>query len=176
LLKLRDSDEGPIADLERSRAFALVDRQISHVFVSDGDPSTISHVAKLFGSNAEIAETLVGVERRKLDLDHPRAGDVVLISTPESWQAYPWWSDTSEAPGWARRIDAAHKLGADPLELFACDGRVPLDLALIKGSHGAPARDERQRSILLSSEPGVIAGGLLADADVCDLALRQFGI
>ena len=175
-LELRDGDDGQIADLKRSRAFALVDRQVSHVFVADGQPSTIAQVAKLFRSQDEIDETLVGEERRRFDLEHRNSGDVILISAPDSWQAYPWWSDDQEAPAWARRTDAAHKLGADPLELFAREGQVPLDLTLIQGSHGAPARDERQRSIVLSSEPGVIAGGVLADTDVCDLVLRQFGI
>jgi predicted AlkP superfamily pyrophosphatase or phosphodiesterase len=175
-LELRDGDDGPIADLERSRAFALVDRQVSHVFVADGQPATIAQVAKLFRSRTEIDEALVGEERRRFDLEHRNSGDVVLISAPDSWQAYPWWSDGKEAPAWARQTDAAHKLGADPLELFASDSQVPLDLTLIKGSFGAPARDERQRSIILSSEPGVIAGRLLADTDVCDLVLRQFGI
>lgn len=175
-LELRDGDDGPIADLKHSRAFALVDRQVSHVFVADGQPATIAQVAKLFRSQHEIDEMLVGAERRKFDLDHARAGEVILISTPESWQAYPWWSAPEEAPAWARQTEAVHKLGADPLELFAGDGQVPLDLTLIKGSHGAPAREERQRSIIFSSEPGVIAGGVLADTDVCDLVLRQFGI
>jgi hypothetical protein len=175
-LELRDGDAGPIADLNRSRAFALVDRQVSHVFVADGQPATIAQVAKLFRSRTEIDETLVGEERRRFDLEHRNSGDVILISAPDSWQAYPWWRDGKEAPAWARQTDAAHKLGADPLELFARDGQVPLDLTLIKGSHGAPARDELQRSIIFSSEPGVIAGGLLADTDVCDLVLRQFGI
>jgi len=175
-LELRDGEDGPVADLKRSRAFALVDRQISHVFVADEQPSTIAQVAKLFRSRTEIDETLVGEERRRFDLEHRNSGDVILISAPDSWQAYPWWSDSGEAPAWARRTDAAHKLGADPLELFASDGQVPLDFTLIRGSHGAPARDERQRSIIFSSEPGVIAGGLLADTDVCDLVLRQFGI
>jgi predicted AlkP superfamily pyrophosphatase or phosphodiesterase len=175
-LELRDGDDGPIADLKRSRAFALVDRQISHVFVADGQPSTIAQVAELFRSQDGIDETLVNKERRRFDLEHRNSGDVILISAPDSWQAYPWWSDDQEAPAWARRTDAAHKLGADPLELFSREGQVPLDLTLIQGSHGAPARDERQRSIILSSEPGVIAGGLLADTDICDLVLRQFGI
>ena len=176
LLALRDSDSGPIADLERSAALAIVNRQLSHVYVAGGDRSTIAEVAKLFAAQTEIAETLVGAQRRRFDLEHANSGDVILISTPESWQAYPWWGDVAHAPAWAREVGAMHKLGADPLELFACDGRAPLDPSLLKGSHGAPARDESQRSVIYSSEPGVLAGGLLADTDVCDLVLRQFGI
>ena len=178
-LELRDGPTGPVADLERSRALAVVDRQISHVYVAGGQRAMIAEVARLFESQAEIAEiaeVVCGDERRKFDLEHPHSGDVVLISAPRSWQAYPWWSEARHAPAWAGEADSPHKLGADPLELFAVDGRTPLDTALIKGSHGAPARDEAQRSLILSSEPGVIAGRLLADTDACDLVLRQFGI
>lgn len=176
LLKLCDGVDGQVADLDRSRALALVDRQISHVYVADGERPTITEVARLFGSQAEIAEIVCGDERRKFDLEHPRSGDIVLISAPHSWQAYPWWSEPRHAPAWSGEADSPHKLGADPLELFAANGRAPLDPSLIKGSHGAPARDESQRSVILSSEQGVLASRLLADTDVCDLVLRQFGI
>ena len=176
LLKLCDGVDGPVADLECSRALALVDRQISHVYAADGQRATIAEVARLFESQAEIGEVVFGDERRKFDLEHPRSGDVVLISAPRSWQAYPWWSEARHAPTWAGDANSPHKLGADPLELFAANGRAPLDPSLIKGSHGAPARHESQRSVILSSEPGVLASRLLADTDVCDLVLRQFGI
>jgi hypothetical protein len=176
LLELRETGSGPVADLARSRAFAVVDRQLSHVFVAEGQRQTIAKVASLFGRRPEIAEVLSGESRRKYDLEHPRAGDVVLASSPDSWQAYPWWDVTGEAPPWAHAAGAPHKLGADPLEMFGGEVAAPLDTALIKGSHGAPARDESQRSVIFSSEPGVLAGRLLSDTDVCDLVLRQFGI
>jgi hypothetical protein len=53
---------------------------------------------------------------------------------------------------------------------------VPLDATLIKGSHGAPAHEEWQRGVLLSSQKGVFVEGATADTDVCDIVLRQFGI
>ena len=176
LLVLRETEFGPVADLARSRAFAVVDRQLSHVFVAEGQRQTIATVASLFGRRPEIAEVLSGESRRKYDLEHPRAGDVVLVSSPDSWQAYPWWDATEEAPAWSHAAGAPHKLGADPPEVSGGDAQTPLDTALIKGSHGAPAHDESQRSAIFSSEPGVLAGRLLADADVCDLVLSQFGI
>ena len=36
---------------------------------------------------------------------------------------------------------------------------VPLDAALVKGSHGAPAATAAQKGVLLSSEPGIFLGG-----------------
>ena len=53
---------------------------------------------------------------------------------------------------------------------------IPLDARLVRGSHGAPARDDAQRGVMLSSERGVLVGRSLADTDVYDLVLRQFGI
>jgi hypothetical protein len=46
----------------------------------------------------------------------------------------------------------------------------------VKASHGAPARDERQHGVMLTSQPGVLEGPPMADIDVFDLVLRQFGI
>jgi hypothetical protein len=62
------------------------------------------------------------------------------------------------------------------VELFL-DGRtksIPLNAKLVRGSHGAPARDASQRGVLLTSEPGVFLGGQLADVDVADIVLKQF--
>jgi hypothetical protein len=53
---------------------------------------------------------------------------------------------------------------------------IPLDATLVKGSHGAPPRDEGQRGIIIASEKGVLVGAAMADTDVYDLVLRQFGI
>jgi hypothetical protein len=47
---------------------------------------------------------------------------------------------------------------------------------LVKGSHGAPAVEPWQRGVIVTSEPGVLEGPPLADIDVCELVLRQFGI
>ena len=96
-------------------------------------------------------------ERKKYAIDHERAGDVVLISTPNSWQAYYYWLDDAKAPKFARTVDIHNKPGYDPVELhfdFATKS-IPLDATLIKGSHGAPAASEAQRGVLLSSQRGM---------------------
>ena len=64
------------------------------------------------------------------------------------------------------------------MELFfdAATRTIPLDATLVRGSHGAPARDPSQRGILLASQQGVFVECALADTDVADTVLRQFGI
>jgi hypothetical protein len=136
-----ESDPDPRA----SRAWALTDRQISHVYVEDRNPAIVADVMRIFAGRHGVAEVLSGEERSKYDLVHERAGDVIVISSPDSRQS------------------------------AACrptDGPEPR----VRGSHGAPATDDRQRGTIFASERGVLAGRLLVDTDICDLVLRQFGI
>jgi hypothetical protein len=178
LLQVRVDDGREELDLINSRAWAMVDHQLSHVFVKDRDPATIAAVKELFDHRAGIDEVLADADRQRYELDHERAGDVILISTPNSWQAYYWWTDDSRAPSYARTVDIHRKPGYDPVELHfdtATKG-IPLDATLIKGSHGAPAREDSQRGVILTSQPGTLEGPPMTDTDVFELVLRQFGI
>jgi predicted AlkP superfamily pyrophosphatase or phosphodiesterase len=165
-------------DLAASRAWALVDHQFSHVFVRDRDDATIRQVRDLFAGREGFDEVLTHDELHRYDLDHKRSGELVLVSTPRSWQAYYWWLDDARAPAYARTVDIHRKPGYDPVELFfdpATRG-IPLDARLVRGSHGAPASGDAQRGVILASEPGVLVGRSLADTDVFELVLRQFGV
>jgi predicted AlkP superfamily pyrophosphatase or phosphodiesterase len=174
LLRVRDAD-GEHLDLAQSDAWSLVDHQISHVFVKDRDPSTVRRVVDLFRNQAGVAEALAGDERKKYGLQHERSGDVVLISTPESWQAYYWWLDDSLAPAFARTVDIHKKPGYDPVELhfdFATKS-IPLNASLVKGSHGAPAMRSDQQTVCLASQ-SILGQSVLKDTDMCGVILSQF--
>ncbi|HVU86578.1 MAG TPA: alkaline phosphatase family protein [Pirellulales bacterium] len=178
LLKINARNDGEHIDLAQSAAWALVDHQFSHVFVRDRDPATIERVAELFRDREGFAEVLLASDQNSYGLRHERSGDVVLVSTPNSWQAYYYWLDDARAPGFARTVDIHRKPGYDPVELFfdpATKG-IPLNANLVRGSHGAPAREPFQRGVIVSSERGVLVGNALADTDVCDLVLRQYGM
>ncbi len=169
---------GELIDFATSAAWALVDHQYSHVFVKDADPTVMEQVARLFEKREGIAEVLAGDTRKRYDLNHPRGGEVVLVSTPNSWQAYYYWLDDAQAPPFARTVDIHRKPGYDPVEMHfdpATRG-IPLDATLVKGSHGAPALREDQRGVILASQPGVLVGNALADIDVAGLVLQQFGV
>ena len=176
LLAVSNQPDGEHLDLLASRAWAMVDHQFSHVFVRDA--ADVGRVAELFRAQEGIAEVLVGDERARYGLNHERSGEVLLISTPNSWQAYYWWLDDARAPGFARTVDIHRKPGYDPVELHfdMATRSIPLDATLVKGSHGAPARDVSQRGVIVASERGVFPMQVLADTDVCGLVLRQFGI
>ena len=178
LLAVREEPDGEHLDLERSQAFAMVDHQFSHVFVADGDQQLAARVADLFRGRPGIAEVLVGTQRGRYSLEHPRSGEVILISAPRSWQAYYWWPSDDRAPQFARTVDIHRKPGYDPVELYfdPATKSIPLEPARIKGSHGAPVADRSQRSVLLSSEPGLFPGPSVEDIDVFGVVLKHFGL
>jgi hypothetical protein len=120
---------------------------------------------------------LSGSQRARYHLDHPRTGDVILISAPNSWQAYYWWLDDARAPAFARTVDIHRKPGYDPVELFfdPATRSIPLSASLVQGSHGAPAEQDKQRGVILSSQTGLLGNQLLLDTQVFDIVLRHFG-
>jgi hypothetical protein len=177
LLRVIESDRGEQLDV-RSPAWALVDHQFSNVFVADRDPATTARVAELLGRAEGIEQVLVGEQRACYGMDHERAGDVVAISTENSWQAYYWWEDDAKAPDYARTVDIHQKPGYDPVEMHfdRVNKCIPLDATLVLGSHGAPAVSEAQRGVLLSSASDMIGQSSIRDIDIAGLVLKQFSI
>lgn len=176
LLAVNRKADGEHLDVAGSRAWALVDHQMAHVFVREADATVVRQVADLFGACPGVAEVLVGPDRKRYGLDHERAGEVVLVSKSNSWQAYYWWEDDHLAPEFARSVDIHRKPGYDPVELhfdFATKS-TPLDATLVRGSHGAPATSDQRCGILTSSAAGILPDTRLRDVDVASLVLKQF--
>ena len=121
-LEVREEDGKELIDFEKSKAWAMTDGQVSHVFLKDKDEPRLHQIVGLFAGAPGIDEVVVGAELRKYDLDHANSGDLVLMSLPHSWQAYYWWIDDDHAPDFARRIAPTQKPGYDPVELFAEPG------------------------------------------------------
>lgn len=176
-LSLDETQGVELLDIPGSRAFAMADHQLSHVFVKDRSPEVIQTIVERFRREPGIAEVLTHGELNRYELNHSRAGDVVLVSEPNSWQAYYWWLDDQRAPDFARTVDIHRKPGYDPVELFfdPVTKGIPLDATLVRGSHSAPVRDESQQGLLLSSERGVFVEQTMADTDVAGIVLSQFG-
>jgi predicted AlkP superfamily pyrophosphatase or phosphodiesterase len=178
LLKVRETVDGEHLDFAASQAWALVDHQFSHVFVANQDPQTVAKVADLFRNRSGFAEVLTKEQLHRDSLDHPRSGEVVLVSSPNSWQAYYYWLTDDRAPTFARTVDIHRKPGYDPVELhFDPKTRsIPLDANLVRGSHGSPALDASQRTVIVASEPGLFPPEPVRDTDVSTIVLRRFGI
>jgi len=130
LLTTVDGDRGDDVDLGESRAFTLVDHQAAHVYTDD--PEAARSVLETLDG---IDTILTDADKAAYDLDHPNAGDLVLIAAPDAWFQYYWWRD--DAPDYATDVDIHAKPGYDPCELFFGDsGMASLDPTKVSGSHG----------------------------------------
>jgi hypothetical protein len=93
------------------------------------------------------------------------------MADKHSWFTYYFWLDDEKAPDYARVVDIHKKPGYDPVEMFMTSKAraaykllrkklglryimdvIPLDAALIKGSHGSIAVDEKYYPVLITDE------------------------
>lgn len=175
LLTVRPGPFGDQLDLYGSRAFAVVDHQLAHVYVADRDD--VGRVKDQLATLPGVARVLVGEERAEIGLAHPRSGELILLSDLDAWFAYPFWVDDRAAPDYARAVAIHHKPGFDPCELFFDPALrfpklhaarrllgkklgfrtifdvVPLDASIVRGSHGLAAADPLDRPILIGHGP-----------------------
>lgn len=145
LLAVREQDGQELLDLENSRAFAMVDHQVAHIYCQD--QTAIEAAAEVLGASDGVGQVLVGGEIEHAGLRNPRSGEAVALARSDSWFAYYWWTDPAKAPRFAHTVDIHNKPGYDPCELFfdPQTRRIPTDPSLVKGSHGlvnVPARDQ----------------------------------
>ena len=150
LLEVRDGPFGEMLMPLDSRAFAVADHQLAHLYIND---PTVTHEVR------RIVEGLEGVAQvvnsQEIDLDHPRSGELIALAEEDAWFVYYYWLDDRRAPDFARTVDIHRKPGYDPCELFATSNVraaarlaqkklgfrykmdiTPLDPTLVQGSHG----------------------------------------
>jgi hypothetical protein len=195
-LEVRDGPFGEQLDLYGSRAFAVCDHQLAHVYVRN--PDDVLYVRDTLAPLPGVARVLCGDRRAELRLAHSRAGDVVLLADPDAWFAYPFWLDDRRAPDYARAVAIHHKPGFDPCELFF-DPKlwlpklhaarrlvqkklgfrmtmdvVPLDPGIVRGSHGLAAAGNQDRPVLIGHGPK--PGDSVPMTAVKDLILAELGL
>ncbi len=191
-LRVQETTHGELLDAGASRAFAVADHQVAHVYVrAERDRSA---VRALLEDLDGVAQVLGDDGKRELGLDHPRAGEFVCLSEHGCWFAYHYWLDEAKRPDFAPTVDIHRKPGYDPAELFfdpkirllpvkigwfllrkalgfrALPAFVPTDPALVRGSHGlAPASAETGPVAIagpgLELPPAPSATNLLLDGD-----------
>lgn len=182
-------------DSGASRAFAVADHQVAHLYVRDR--RDIPAVRELFAGVPGVEEVLDGEGKKREGLDHERSGELVLVSDASSWFTYYWWLDDARAPDYARTVSIHAKPGYDPCELFLDPAIrfpklkvggtllkkllgfrylmdvIPLDASLVKGSHGRVTDDPADGPIFMTTEPRLLESGSLAATDVYGLLLRH---
>ena len=165
-------------DCGNSRAFAVADHQVAHIYIND--KSIENDVRSLLESTGGVTAVWGQVEKQANGIDHSRAGDLVAPSTESAWFTYFYWRDDAVAPDFARCVDIHRKPGYDPVELFKDSARgsmprvrlkllkkklgfrmlmdvVPLDASLVKGSHGCRPSDRADWPVLISKSTQLAA-------------------
>lgn len=136
LLAVRRIKGREYADYEHSRAFAVADHQLAHIYVKAG---YVDEVKSALGRIEGIASVLDERGKKERRISSDRSGELVALADSDAWFNYYWWYDSTHAPPFAYNVDIHRKPGYDPLELFL-DHRsrtVSMDTGLIRGSHGA---------------------------------------
>lgn len=196
-LEVHTQDGMEYLDTMTSRAFAVADHQIAHVYVRR--PEDLAGVREALEGLEGVGELLDDVAKKKHGLDHPRSGELVAVAEPDAWFTYYYWLDDDHAPDFAQLVEIHRKPGYDPAELFMDPldpyvmvkaaralarkklgmryrlAVVPLDPAPVRGSHGRLPQRPEDGPLLLCSRPGEVFGTLAA-TEVKALLLRLAGI
>ena len=192
-IAVREEDGAELLDPMASKAFAVADHQIAHVYVSD--PRSLPKVRDVLQSLPGIERVYDTADKHSLDLDHPRSGELVAIADARSWFTYYYWNNDRRAPDFARTVEIHRKPGYDPVELFLDPGIsspklaigkrlamrklgfrvlmdvIPLDATLVKGSHGRITDDSRDGPLVISDRTDLLDGRNLAATEVKSLLL-----
>jgi predicted AlkP superfamily pyrophosphatase or phosphodiesterase len=158
-------------DFEYSKAFAVADHQVAHIFVNK--PEDITYVKEILKEVQGIERICDGEEKQYLKVDNSRSGDLIAISSRDKWFSYYWWRDDDKAPSFTKTVDIHRKPGFDPLELFMDPQKksIPFDTSLIKGSHGRPfdlETGEGLSTYVSSKKLNMASNDLFNDKNVMD--------
>lgn len=188
LIAIREERGLELLDAGASKAFAVADHQIAHVYIED--KRLVAEIKTLFEHTDGIARVLDKAAQVHNHIDHERSGDLVLIADGNSWFTYYFWNDDRRAPDYARCVDIHKKPGYDPVEMFMTSKLraarkllqkklgmryvmdvIPLDASLIKGSHGSPFVADAYKPLLITQN-GTIKEKVLP-TDIYDIIWQQ---
>ena len=177
-----------LLDPGASKAFAVADHQVAHIYINDS--SVTERVKEMVTGLPGVALVLDREAQKEYHIDHERSGDIVLVADEKSWFTYYFWLDDAVAPDYARVVDIHKKPGYDPVELFMTSKAragykllrkkagfryvmdvIPLDATLVKGSHGSIFTDQSFHPVLITDIP--IEKKQLVATDVYDVIWRQ---
>ncbi|RXZ49120.1 alkaline phosphatase family protein [Agromyces fucosus] len=204
LLEVYVQDGREQLDPWTSRAFAVADHQVAHVYVADD--ADLRRVREVLEALPGVDEVLDREAQARYGLDHERSGELVVVAEPGAWFTYYYWLDDDRAPEFARGVDIHRKPGYDPAELFfdpadrlakAKAGLglvrkklglryamnvVPLDPSWVRGTHGRLPDSAADTPLLLCSDASLpfwgarSADDLVPAASVRDLVLQASGV
>jgi predicted AlkP superfamily pyrophosphatase or phosphodiesterase len=170
LLQVRIERGLELLDPGASKAFAVADHQVAHVYINE---------VSVTGKVKNILEKVSGIElildkkaQTSFHIDHERSGDLVLMADAQSWFTYYFWMNDAVAPDYARVVDIHKKPGYDPVEMFMTSKLraayklvrkkagfryvmdvIPLNANLVRGSHGRVGTPVSLHPVIISSKP-----------------------
>jgi hypothetical protein len=196
LLRVQETLGFELLDAGASRAFAVADHQIAHVYVRDA--ADLPRVAALMRQQPGIEHVLDDAGKRDAGLDHARSGELVLVAQPGHWFAYYYWLDDARAPDFARTVDIHRKPGYDPVELFFDPAQplvkaraawtvakklagfrylmdvIPLTPELVRGTHGRVLTGDHGPLLISSNKRGRVDA--MHQTQVKSFLLTQLGV
>lgn len=197
LLRIREELGLELLDAGASAAFAVADHQVAHVYVNDS--TKLNHVRQLIENTDGVDVVLDQSGKQHAGIDHPRAGEFVVVAKPDAWFTYYYWLDDVKAPDFARTVDIHRKPGYDPVELFI-DPAIklpmvkiasklaarklgfrnllditPLDASLVKGSHGRADNPWSRGPLFIGDQSsGTIAATAVAREILLSLGMESW--
>ena len=193
-IEVRDSLTWELLDAGASRAFAVADHQVAHVYIKEA--KDISAVKQLLENVDGIERVLDEAGKKKFGIDHTNSGELVAIAEQGAWFTYYYWLDENKAPDFARCVDIHNKPGYDPVELFVDPAIrwplmkvgcrllqkklgfrmlmdvIPISPELVKGSHGRLINYSDNGPILIT--PKALANDRNSLMDVAKLITEHF--
>jgi predicted AlkP superfamily pyrophosphatase or phosphodiesterase len=193
LVSIRGEDGGELLDPTVSKAFAVADHQIAHIYLAE--PQLQPKVRAIIEALPGVERVHDGSDKPTIGLDHPRSGELIAIADARSWFTYYYWTDDHRAPDFARTVEIHRKPGYDPVELFldpaisapklAIGKRlllrklgfrslmdvIPLDASLVRGSHGRVTDHADEGPLVIVDRPELLKSKRFAATDVKSLLL-----
>lgn len=190
-ITVREEMGGEILIPGSSKAFAVADHQIAHIYIRD---------EKLIPEIKALLEKVDGVDRildeegkKEFHLNHHRSGDLVAIADEDAWFNYYYWLDDRKAPDFAPTVDIHTKPGYDPAELLI-DPKIkmpmlraarrvlqkklgfryrmdltPIEDSGVKGTHGRIYSDAGRNPVIASQNSSLIPDSPLHPTEVYDV-------
>ncbi len=175
LINVRVENGLELLDVGASKAFALADHQVAHIYIQD--LSLKDSIKAQLEETPGIEKVLDVEEKKSFHIDHERSGELIAIADKRSWFTYYYWEDDALAPDFGRTVEIHRKPGYDPVEMFLDPKKklivprivlkllakklgfrtlmdlIPLDAGLVKGSHGRVDLDDMDKAVFIGNHP-----------------------
>ena len=194
-LNVKDELGLELLDCGASKAFAVADHQVAHIYLND--PSIEKSARELIEKQEGVEKVFGKAEKVAAGIDHPRAGDLIAVASENAWFTYYYWMDDEVAPDFARTVDIHRKPGYDPVELLVDPAIslptariawrllqkklgfrmlmdvISLDATLVKGSHGCRPKNPADYPVLISQQAGLLRNPQFDATDVYHVLKRH---